>query len=122
MKSNGFRKLVSFAMVYVVLVLCLLFTMCGCRSAIPRFNASIPTGYYLVVGHVNKPGLIKCGATEKTLKALIDEAGGPTRNAHLDSIQVSFAGTTNFFSLNQNPQLPCGAKVKVSIPLFDLPL
>lgn len=121
MRSNGFRKLVSVVMVYVVLVLlCLLFTMCGCRSAAPRLNASVPSGYYLVVGHVNKPGLIKCGETEKTLKALINEAGGPTRNASLDSIQVSFAGTTNYFNLNENPMLPCGARVHVSFPLFDL--
>lgn len=104
----------------IVTFFCIALLFCGCQSSPPRFNAKIPPGYYLVVGHVHKPGLIKCGARDKTLQALIDEAGGQTRTAFLDSIRVSSGDTTNFFSLSQNPELPCGSRVWVSTSLWVL--
>lgn len=97
-----------------------MFAVCGCRSVVHHTDATIPPGYYLVVGHVNKPGLIECGVSEKTLRELIEEAGGAPHGDSLDHIEVSYSGKTNFFSLNQNPQLPCGARVRVRIPLFDV--
>jgi hypothetical protein len=94
--------------------LCLSVAFTGCHSGPPKLSAGMPPGYYLIVGHVKNPGLVKCDGAEIPLTTLIAEAGGVTHKGFTGAIRVVYAGNTNFVNLKkQDPLLPCGTRVSV---------
>src|SRR5262245_31777885 len=91
-------------------------------------DVSVPVGYYRVIGAVNKPCLVECADSEKSLMSVITEAGGLKPTAYRKKIDVSCAGTTNYYNANKinsgeiaDPLLPCGALVRVRNRFFEDP-
>ena len=93
--------------------------LAGCSGPTASFK-QVPSGYYRVVGAVKNPELVRCQGASETLMTVIAHAGGLTDFAYRKKVEVSYAGTTNFFNINkirrqesEDPLVPCGATVHV---------
>ena len=105
-------------------LVCVAIAFSGCSGPSALFR-QVPAGNYRVEGHVQRPGLVPCGGSEKTLMTVIKEAGGFTIQSYLKRIRVSYAGTTNYFNGRkiltheiEDPLLPCGSTISVLDNMF----
>jgi len=112
--------------IHLFIFTCGWLAICGCRSSV-RLDAvknAVPDGY-LVVGEVQKPGPIPSHGSQKTLLALLTEAGGLRELAYTKKIQIIHSGVTNTVSYwpikkgeTEDPLVPLGSTVLVKAAPF----